>query len=65
MITLTTMIKIQEVIKRDKCVVPFCPEKIIGAVEKAEQATDQGITPKLAQRVLESVIETFNKVKFQ
>ena len=57
MITLTTMNKIQEVIKRDKCIVPFYPEKIIGAVEKAEQATDQGITPQLAQKVLESVIE--------
>ena len=57
MITLTTMTKIHEVIKRDKCVVPFCPEKIIGAVEKAEQATNQGITPQLAQRVLESVME--------
>ena len=50
MITLTTMNNIQEVIKRDKCIVPFCPEKIIEAVEKAEQATDQGITPQLAQR---------------
>ena len=54
---MTTMNNIQEVIKRDKCIVPFCPEKIIEAVEKAEQATDQGITPQLAQRVLESVIE--------
>lgn len=51
------MTKIHEVIKRDKCVVPFCPEKIIGAVEKAEQATNQGITPQLAQKVLESVME--------
>ena len=34
------MNSIQEVIKRDKCIVPFCPEKIIEAVEKAEQATD-------------------------
>ena len=54
---MTTMNEIQEVIKRDKCIVPFCPEKIIEAVEKAEQATDQGITPQLAQKVLESVIE--------
>lgn len=57
MITLTVENKIQEVIKRDKCVVPFCPEKIIKAIEKAEKATEQGITPKLAQKVLEGVKE--------
>jgi ribonucleoside-triphosphate reductase len=56
-ITLTVVNKIQEVIKRDKCVVPFCPEKIFQAIEKAEQATEQGITPKLAQKILEGVIE--------
>jgi ribonucleoside-triphosphate reductase len=62
-ITLTTISKIQEVIKRDKCVVPFCPEKIIQAVEKAEQVTEQGITPTLAQKVLEGVIEQIQQIR--
>lgn len=55
--TMIAVNQIQEVIKRDKCVVPFCPEKIIQAIEKAEQATEQGITPELAQKVLEGVME--------
>ncbi len=57
------MNKIQEVIKRDKCVVPFYPEKIIQAIEKAEQSTEQGITPRLAQKVLEGVMEQIQQTR--
>lgn len=60
---LTTISKIQEVIKRDKCVVPFYSEKIIQAIEKAEQATEQGITPKLAQKVLQGVTEQIQQTR--
>ncbi|SHT40140.1 Anaerobic ribonucleoside-triphosphate reductase [Mycobacteroides abscessus subsp. abscessus] len=45
----------QEVINRDKSIAPFCPEKIIQAVEKAEQATEQGKSTNLAQKVLEAI----------
>lgn len=51
------MYKLQEVIKRDKCIVPFSSDKIIQAVEKAEQATELGITPHLAQSILDKVLE--------
>lgn len=51
------MIKQQEVIKRDKCIVPFRADKIIQAVEKAEQATELGVTPNLAQCILDKVTE--------
>ncbi len=51
------MNKHMEVIKRDKCIVPFCTEKIIQAVEKAEQATELGVTPNLAQSIFAKVWE--------
>jgi len=49
---LLMMNTLQEVIKRDKCMVPFCSEKIIKAVEKAERATERGMTTNLAHKVL-------------
>jgi len=60
---LLTMNKIQEVIKRDKRIVPFCPEKIIQAVEKAEQATEQGVTTNLAQKILEDLNERIQHIR--
>ncbi|MEH7094890.1 anaerobic ribonucleoside triphosphate reductase [Neobacillus vireti] len=58
---LPTTIKILEVIKRDKYIVPFCPEKIIQAVEKAQQATEQGVTANLAEQVLEGLNRKIKK----
>lgn len=52
-----TINKHQEVIKRDKCIVPFCADKIIQAIEKAEQATKLGVTPNLAQSIYNKVLE--------
>lgn len=54
---LTAVAQVQEVVKRDKCVVPFCPEKIIQAIEKAEMATKKGVTPYLALKVYQGVVE--------
>lgn len=61
--TLIAVAQVQEVIKRDKCVVPFCPEKIIQAIEKAEMATEKGVTPNLAHKVYQGVVEQIQETR--